>query len=438
MKPFDQFAADYHDKQVLIFGLGLQGRGVGDTEIFAQIGARVTVTDQKPADKLADSISKLQSYPITYHLGGHRPEDILSADVIVRNASIPWNHPMLELAREKNIPIHMDETLFFHYAKPQKTLGVTGTRGKSTTTALIYELLKANQIPVILAGNIVPEPSLSLLVNYDPDKYYLFELSSWQLQGFALQRISPHLAVVTNIYPDHLLDRTLEEYIQDKEAIFQNQQPGDYLIINRDNPHTQILASRAKANITWFDKHSLPAAYHPILKGDHNLENLAAAYQVGKILNLDQLEQPLTGFSGLPFRQEVIGNSNGITVINDSTSTTPTACLKAINTYPGSILIIGGTTKKLPLIELVPDLHSKTKAIIMLPGSGTQELLPLLGNTPEVQPAADLSDAINQAFNLAGNGDTILFSPAFTSFGQFDNEFDRGRQFNQLIKQRLV
>lgn len=435
MTPWQKFEKDYHQKKVLILGLGIQGRGVGDAKIFAEIGSQVTVADLKTKDQLSPSLEQLAEYPIAYQLGPHRPETVDQADVIVRNASVPWKCDILEHARSVGKPIVTDESLFFTYAQPSKTIGITGTRGKSTTTHLIFHLMKSSSLKVVLAGNAVATPSLALLQSYDQEAWYVFELSSWQLQGLGLHHHSPHISVFTNLYPDHLLDRTFDEYGQDKAQIFLHQKPDDYLVANRDNQVVrQIVSRQARSQVRWFASEEVSQVETSLI-GEHNRENIAAAYKVAQILNLHIDQFSVSAFGGLPMRLEKVGNINGVEIINDTTSTTPTATTKALAAYPDSVLILGGTTKKLPLDDLVEAIKDRARQVVLLDGSGTSEIEALIPQDMIKGRYSSLPEAVDRALSLCGRGDRVLFSPGFTSFGMFANEFDRGEKFNQLIKE---
>ena len=188
IKPFPSFK----DKNVLILGLGLLGRGVKDAIFFAEAGAKVTVTDLKTKEQLTDSVKLLQPYKnIRYTLGKHLESDILKSDLIIRNAGVPSTSPFLKLAQDKKIPVDMDESLFAEFC-PCPIIGITGTRGKSTTTTIIYTILKNlyTKGQVYLAGNIQGEATLPLIKIIKPNDLVVLELSSWQLQGFATKKIS--------------------------------------------------------------------------------------------------------------------------------------------------------------------------------------------------------------------------------------------------------
>lgn len=448
MTPYDHIKQDYQNKKVLVFGLGLQGRGVEDAIFFHQLGAAVHVTDKKTSAQLHTSLHRLKHHHLTYTLGEHKPEDVLNADIILRNASVPWEHPLLKLARSKNIPIHMDAELFFHYAKPQ-AIGITGTRGKSTTTHLIYQILKTDIAQpssalsktgitkVILAGNAVSHASLPLLQQHQPQNLYVFELSSWQLQAFHQSKLSPHLAIVTNLYPDHLLDCTYQQYRQDKAAIFLYQQSDDITFFNHDNPDSKPLITQAPAQLATFSANDVPTDWNLSLKGTHNRENIAAAIKVAHHLHIEPelIKQSVMSFQPVPYRLQEIATVNNITIINDTTSTTPIATIKALETYPNSILILGGSTKHLPTEELINSINQQARAVVLLSGTGTDEIKDKINPSLLKGEYSNLRDSLKKALSLSELSRYILFSPAFTSFGMFSNEFDRGEQFNQIVKQ---
>lgn len=435
MTPYEQFFRDYQGKKVLILGLGLQGRGVGDARVFAEIGAQVTVSDTKSESQLASSIKSLKDKEIRYRLGEQSSDLLSGIDLIVRNASVPWEHPLLSQARKAGISIKSDESLFFEYAKPSKVVGITGTRGKSTTTHLVYNLLLKSGYKPKLMGNTSTKASLEELAEHTRDQWYVFELSSWQLQPMHDLKWSPHVAIFTNLYPDHLLDRNMAQYAHDKSAIFAYQNPNDILITNTTQKLIKELVRAVKSRLVSYSPAILPEDWQFKLKGQHNRENLAAAYMLAQELSLDPLitKNVLTDFTGLPFRLENRGTINSVTIINDTTSTTPTATIKALETYPGSILIIGGSTKHLPYEEMVKVINSIACKVVLLSGSGTQEIKHLIKPDILIGEFDNLADCLDQALGAAEKGQVILFSPGFTSFGMFDNEFDRGRQFNKLI-----
>lgn len=438
----ERLKRQYQGKKVLVVGLGLQGGGEGVAKFFCQLGAKVLVTDKKNQPQLQSSIDKLRQWPITFHLGGHHLADFINADIIFKGPSVSWELPEIIEALKKNIPVEMELSFFAKYC-PSKIIGVTGTRGKSTTTNLIFQLLKHSGFSVYLGGSLPGVSTINFLKTIKKKDFIVMELSSWALSGFHRSRISPHISVFTNFYPDHLnYYKTLEDYLYDKKAIFMYQKQGDYLIVNKSLKNF-ISTFRGDQNIIFFDKNSFPYSLK-YLKGEHNQENAAAALMAAKILGIDEKNaiKIITQFKGLPFRQEIVGKKEGVIFVNDTTSTTPIATVKAIENFSqrSIYLILGGNSKKLPFDILISAL-TKIKKIILIPGSFTEEILPTLKTKfPEklTQVYSQLKPAVLEAYQLAkeeGKESYVLFSPAATSFSLFNNEFERGEEFNKIVKE---
>jgi len=431
----------YKNKKILVVGLGLQGGGVGIAKFFAELGAKVTVTDKKSKEQLLQSINRLKPFPITFHFGENKLEDFLNADVIFKGPSVPWTTGPVVQAQSKGIPVEM-EMAFVVENYPGKVIGITGTRGKSTTTHLIYNLLKESGYRVSLGGGLPGISTIDCLKEADKDSWLVAELSSWALSGFHRKKISPHIAVFTNFYPDHLnYYKNLEDYFYDKQAIFQYQKKEDYLLVNLNLK--KISSASPAIN---FSKKDFPTEL-TYLKGDHNLENAAAALKVAEILKIDKNKavEIIRNFGGLPYRLQIIGKKDNVTFINDTTSTTPIATIKALDAFKDQrvILFLGGNSKNLPSVQLINRLDSVEK-IILLAGSFTDEILPVLKvkySEKLVGPFDNLGKAVEEGYKIAKElvppkaGDIILlFSPGATSFAMFNNEFHRGDELNRIIK----
>lgn len=441
--PYDRFRQDFGGKKILILGLGLLGRGIGDARFFAEVGCPLRITDLKTAEQLQPALEVLQNIKAEYILGEHRREDIDWAEVVVRNAAVPIDHPMLLYAREKAVPVVMDTDLFVRYAGIN-IIGITGTRGKTTTTEMIYKIFK-DYYPykVLLGGNVSGVASLELLKEIEsPEMVAVLELSSWQLQGFAEAGLSPQLAVVTNLYPDHLnAYESMEEYGADKQAIYRNQSPHDRVFFNRHQfDRFEGWANEAKSQVHWFEAGDLPKELVLKVKGTHNRENAAAALAVSMAMGIPKVKAllSLSEFAGVPYRLETVGEINGIKIINDTTATTPTATIKALEAMERPVVLIaGGSDKKLPVGELIQNINNRVKGVVLLTGNGTDRIVDSI--KPELigKMTSNLFEAFEAALSMAAPGETILFSPAFTSFGLFTNEFDRGEQFNRLAKEKI-
>lgn len=448
MSVFEQLKKRFYKKKVLVVGLGLLGGGEGLVKFFVELGARVKVTDKKSEKLLLKTLERLKGLPVDYTLGGHKLEDFLWADYIFKGPSVPWSLPEITLAKNKGKAIEM-ELSFFASLCPAKIIGVTGTRGKSTTTNLIYQILKDQKFSVWLGGRLPNISTINFLKFIKPSDFVVLELSSWDLSGFHQKKISPHIAVFTSFYPDHLnYYQNLNDYFYDKTAIFLYQTKNDFLVINHsvsNNPLALQYFNKLKSQRIDYSKDDLPFSSRYLL-GDHNKENAAAAYQVAKILNLDlkKAKKTIVNFVGLPFRQQKIAEKNNIVFINDSASTTPIAVIKAIEALGNKkiFLILGGNSKNLPFTDLLP-WFAKVKKIILLAGSFTEEINPVLKkHYPDKTTKIfyDLEEAINEAYFLAKKerGDKcVLFSPGATSFAMFNNEFHRGEEFNRMVE-RLI
>jgi len=428
---------DFKGKRVLILGLGGLGGGISAANFFYRKGANLTITDLKSKHELKESLHKLRNIKANFVLGRHRKEDFFNADLIIKNPAVSSSCPFLTEALRKKIKVEMIESLFVKLSKSKNIIGVTGTRGKSTVSALIYNTLKKAGDDAFLAGNIPNVSTLALLETVKEKSIVVLELSSWQLEGFGWSKISPHVSIVTNIYPDHLNRyQSMKDYIADKKNIFKFQKKEDYLILNKNDRYSKEFAKESKSKIIWFSKSNFPKSWSISLLGKHNLENAACSYQAAKIYQIreDVLKNVFSSFKALPFRLNIIGKFEGRTIINDSTSTTPAALIAALRSFPPKkiILICGGNEKKLPLGELQREIKANCKFIFFLKGSGTDLLFPKLKKTmpKRVYGSFDnLKDILRVSYLKSKKGDIILFSPGFTSFAMFKNEFDRGEKF---------
>ena len=441
---FSQEKARFRGKRVLIFGLGLNQGGVGSAIFFARNGAQVKVTDLKSAAVLKPSLDQLKDFPsITYTLGEHKNEDINWADLIIKNPAVKPGNPYVEYAFSLGKKVDQDMGIFLEYVKPSQIIGVTGTKGKSTTASLIYEVLKISHLgEVILAGNIGTSV-LEALGQIKPDTLVILELSSFQLESFETHKVSPRWAVITNIYPDHLnYYKNMDEYIGAKKIIGLHQTPEDFIFINKDDPtiNNPKFLSGLQGEIIFYSSQDLPKDFHPTLQGEHNLSNMAAALAVGKIFGVEKqtIIQAISKFKGVPFRMELIKEWHGIKIINDTTATGPDAAIQAIKTFPNCILICGGMNKGMDYTEFAKIADENAKQVFFLEGDSTDAILSSLraqrSNLKIEGPYNDLEKLLINVKSIARPGDTILFSPAATSFNLFQNEFDRGRKFNEAVR----
>ena len=276
------FRAYFKGKRVTVQGLGLLGRGVGDAAFLSECGAHVTVTDKKDESKLLDSLAQLKTYPnITYHLGGHVESDFTNTDLVIKGAGVPLDSPFIEAAHEAGVPVSMSTALFAHFARAQGAtiIGVTGTRGKSTVSHMIYHsLIHANR-RTVLGGNIRGLSTLAMLPEIQTGDVAVLELDSWQLQGFGDLHISPNISVFTNLMPDHQnYYPDMDAYFADKANIFLFQKPGDALFVGADI-EAQVRAAHPPVEPTVIRE--LAPDWELRIPGIHNRVNAALAAAAG-------------------------------------------------------------------------------------------------------------------------------------------------------------
>ena len=434
-------AQNFKGKKITLMGLGLLGRGVGDAEFLAACGAELIVTDLKTAAELAPSIERLKAFPnIMYHLGEHRLEDFENRDMIIRAPNTPLDSPFIAHARERGIPVEMDASLFAKLS-PATIVGITGTRGKSTVTHLIYEMARAAGKNPFLGGNERGTATLPLLATTDATSTVILELDSWQLQGFEDARVSPHISVWTNFLPDHMnyYKGDMDRYFEDKAAIARFQKKGDAFVSTHDiiekiDQRFGVLESVCIADPV------LPTDWEVTLLGEHNRANAAFACAAARAMGIadDIIKNILKNFSGLPGRLQLLGEKNGVVFYDDGNSTTPEATIAALKALAPLgrpiILIAGGSDKALDFSALVPEIEARVKKLVLFDGKATEKIKALLTKDFPRTIAASMEEAFAAAVAAAAPHDVILLSPGATSFGIFKNEYDRGDQFKAAFE----
>lgn len=458
----------FTDKRITVFGLGLNMGGVGTVVYLAEHGAReIIVTDIKGREELEPSLQKLVRYKnITYVLGQHRPEDFTRVDMVVKNPVIPWTNEYIKLAQAHHVPVEMDSSLFFQLCKAP-IIGVTGSKGKTTTASLIVHLLKQARRPVVSAG-ISQTGVLGVLSKITPESFVVFELSSWRLSALRQLKKSPYIAVLTNIYPDHLnYYKSMSAYMADKAEIFLHQKKNGICIANFDNEAVREMIQDAPGILlpfstrqpidgdgawlsdeTLFLSHQgkeqvlLPLSDIPI-RGNHNAGNILAASLAALAtgLTLKEIRSGIMSFTGVPHRLERVVMKNDVTYYNDTAATIPDAAVASLRSFREPIILIaGGSDKNLDFTSLAREILTRPKAVVYFKGEGTNKLFQAIqsiapGYTETHRPLVvdNMSDAVREATRLAGSGDIVLLSPGAASFGLFKNEFDRGEQFRAAV-----
>lgn len=457
---------ELREKKVMVMGLGLNDGGLGAVEYaINQQVSELIITDSRTADILDETIQKINALPshtvpIRYILGEQKNEDYTNIDIIIKNPGVPHNSSYLKVAREAGVEITTDVELFFSHIhtldNPPVTIGITGTRGKSTTTALIHHILSEyyGEDRVLMGGNI-RKSILRLINEIHKDSYVVLELSSFQLDTI---RYSPHIGVFTSFFPDHL-DRydSLEAYFESKTHIVKFQSNTDIAVLNIDNDRIAELASNLNSRVMTYSLHNKQAqiyidnetiiyqgdpvmSIHDIpIRGEHNRYNVMAAIQVSLMVNIpiDTIVQAITTFKGVEGRQQSLGMIHGVEIINDTTSTMPVALGVALDTFKDTpyIVICGGEDKGLDYSGLSAHIHPNLKGLVLLPGSGS-DLIRQYMSEVTIYDVSSLDEAVDKALSLTQSGEKIIFSPGATSFGMFLNEFDRGDKFVEAINKR--
>ncbi|MBU1033047.1 MAG: UDP-N-acetylmuramoyl-L-alanine--D-glutamate ligase [Patescibacteria group bacterium] len=449
-------------QKILILGLGQfkEGSGISAALFFARKGHEVRVTDQKTAKELGDNVKRLKGFKnVKLILGKHRQEDIRWADMIVRNPRVRPDLPEMKLAMKLGKRIESDSSLFMT-ACPCPIVGITGTRGKSTTTSLIGEMLKKSGKRVWVGGNILVSP-LTFLSKVKKGDICVLEYSSWQLETTGLRSLSPHIAVITNIMRDHLNSyEGMDDYVEAKAQIFRHQSPDDYLILNKKDGRTKEFADQAPSQVLLFktpisnsseleieDLRSgkrVKVIHRKDLKllGEHNVLNFLAAATAAKLAGASMSAIKSVGktYKGLENRLETIATKKGVRFVNDTTSTTPDAAiaaLKALKPVCKKIhLIAGGADKELEFKELAKELKRSKVSLTVFEGTAFKKLTSELKKVGvQFERAANMKEAFEFHVKNAEKGDCILLSPGCASFGIFKNEFDRGEQFKSSVSQ---
>jgi UDP-N-acetylmuramoylalanine--D-glutamate ligase len=435
------------NRNVLVMGLGRFGGGLGVTRWLCRQGANVTVTDLADRTTLADSIDQLADCPVTYRLGEHNQGDLDKADLVVVSPAVDRRKSYF-FARivERRIPWTTEINLFLQLCRA-RVIGVTGTAGKSTTCALLYEVLRSSMPPGRRAwfGGNVGKSLLTDLDRIGPDDAVILELSSFQLETLPLVKRSPAIAVITNLWPNHL-DRhgDFESYASAKMNLFRYQQPGDKAVVGSPG-QTLHHAVRQITATTGADLVNVPEPVEPYelrLPGRHNQQNAVCANVVARLTGIDDdvCRAHMAEFAGLPHRLQHVATINGVDYYNDSKSTTPAGTVAALAAFDRPVVaIVGGQDRGDELAPLLDALLSGARAAVCLGAGGSRLADALQGArgdrpSPLIETAGDLAQAVSRAADLAQPGGVILLSPGAPSYGQFVNYEQRGEAFIGLIQ----
>jgi UDP-N-acetylmuramoylalanine--D-glutamate ligase len=458
---------DLKNKKITVMGLGLHGGGAGTVRFLSSAGAKITVIDLKSKEELLPTLEKLKDLKnISYAFQQHRPEDFSASDMVIKNPAVLWTNKYIKLALENNVPVEMDSSLFFKFC-PCPIIGITGSKGKTTVSNLVYEILRLAGKKVVKVG-IGQTSVLDKLKDLKKDNVVVFELSSWRLSGLGRNKNSPHISVIVNIYPDHLnYYKSMEEYIGDKKNIFLYQNKNDSFAVNMDDEVTKNFENETKAKIIKFSKNKIStgrAVYSNNgviyfndgffekkiidtkeikLKGEHNLNNILASLAVAMELEIDLkvAQKAISQFQGVEHRLELVRELEGVKYINDTTATIPEAGISALNSFSEPIILIcGGSDKNLNMEKYGAQICKIAKGVVFLKGAGTEKIISAMKkadvclDTEKMKIVETMEKAVELATSVAEKGDVILLSPGAASFGLFKNEFDRGEKFREAVK----
>jgi UDP-N-acetylmuramoylalanine--D-glutamate ligase len=453
-------------EKVLIMGLGLHGGGVGAANFFLSIGSSVVITDLKTEEELKPSIEKLKkSDKLRLVLGRHDYNDFKNADLIIKNPGVPPGSPYIKCALEHGAMVDTDIGIFISNVKHKtdNILGVTGTKGKSTTASLLHRIVVQKDPDALLGGNITVSV-LDIIDKVKNGSYVILELSSFQLGGLTGRKFSPRLGIFTNFMEDHLnYYKDMDEYFNDKTVLYRYQKKGDVLVVNRDDPVCGSIEPQQDVTLVSFgigDSFSGPGSYthggkiyyrgskntdlimeldEIKLPGRHNLYNVLAAAAAARAEQIapQEISAAVSGFNGLDHRLEYLGRVKSAAFYNDSAATTPAAAVSALVSFESPItLIAGGSDKGLDLKQFVDIINKKVTRLILLEGTGTDRLVKG-GLKKEYKIFDSLEKAVRYITDLRDLSGTVLLSPGFASFGMFVNEFHRGNMFRELVLSRL-
>ncbi len=474
---------NFQDATVTVMGLGRykKGSGIGAAKWLMRHGAQLVITDLKDEEDLRESVEEIMHWYTQYRaqykdrdiyqpvfvLGKHDADNFTNVDLVVQNPGVARESEFVTLAKEQGVPIESDISLFFRYC-PFPIFSITGTRGKSTTTALLGEMLKHKHPKTVVAGNITRSPleDLDWLLEEKEPVPVVLELSSWLLESIEGLGLGPQIALLTNAYKDHL-DRyaSFEAYVAAKELIFKEQKPEQIAILNADQEIMHEIAGRAVSkHIYWFSASTLPegangvyrdgdnlvrrmdgvvtnyAHVHDLkLEGDHNLMNALSASLAAHLggVSDEDIHASLKTFAGLPGRQEILGEVEGILFVNDTTGTSPEGVMAALSRFGKGgniVLICGGSSKGLSFTEMGKMIGDQCKYVVIFDGDAANDLESAIGDGAPSVRVTSMEQAVKEAYENAKLGDVVLLSPGTSSFGIFKNEFDRGDQFKAMFE----
>lgn len=447
---------DFSGQRVTVIGLGVEG--VDLVRFLGSRGARVTVSEARSETALAAARAAIADVPgVTIAAGGNREEHSADADVVYVSQGVPHDLPPVRAARRRGVPISSMTRLFFELC-PAPIAAITGSSGKTTTTALVGAMLDASGAEHVLGGNI-GVGMLSLLDRITPDTRVVLELSHTQLESLD---VSPHIACITNVTPNHLDRYAWNEYVALKRRIFTFQRSDDLTILHADDPISMGFARYLPGQVAYtalgvpLPGDGVALAGHAIvrhvrgdttevlqrdtirLRGEHNVANVLAAVAVATQLGVDDqaAARAVQAFTGVPHRLEPVARIDGVDWINDSIATTPERTLAGLRAFTEpTVLLLGGRDKLLPTAELAREAVMRCRAVVTFGEAGAlyAGALRQASDSLPIEQVHTVEQAVRAAAHVARSGDVVLFSPAGTSFDAYPNFEARGRAFRDAV-----
>ncbi len=446
------------DAKTTVIGFGRSGEGA--SRLAQHFGASVFISDGKTDTKMKSRAQQLEAEGIDVELGGHS-DQIYDAELWIISPGIAQDSPIVIEAKSKHIPV-VSEIEFASWFTQAPIIGVTGSNGKTTTVNILYEMCKTDRLSPALAGNVgtaFSDTVLNDVINPPSNRVYVLEISSFQMEQII--HFKPFISVFLNITPDHL-DRypTLDEYIQAKLNMINNQDENDHIIYNEDDPilckkfnvvlpdrHAFSLAGTGETMFTMNATKIYDEAHATLIQldqlalpGRHNLANALAAATAARLMGVpnSRITQAMSSFTGVPHRLERVMELNGVTYYNDSKATNVDAVKVALDSFENDIhLILGGKDKGGEFSQLLPHAQNKVKEIVAY-GQAAEMISTALGDAVKLECVSSLRDAIEICHLRAVSGDIVLLSPGCASFDQFNNFEERGDTFKSILTEMVA
>jgi UDP-N-acetylmuramoylalanine--D-glutamate ligase len=442
-------------KKVLV--IGLARTGIATARFCAEHGATVTAIDTHQESEMGADVLALREEGVILELGGHPENVLLKQDLVVPSPGVPADAPLLQSARKKGITVWSEIELADRFLEG-RLIGITGSNGKTTTTSLIYHILRVAGFPSMVAGNI-GTPLISRVALTSEGNTIVAELSSFQLE--LIETFHPDIAVLLNLTPDHLdRHKTMEAYTAAKLRIFEKQTESDFAVLNADDPASAALAPK-RPQVYWFSrKQRVPqGAYlrgeeivfrtakqeelllrrdQISLPGAHNLENVLAAVTAARLegASVAAIAEAVKTFPGVEHRLEFVAEIAGVRYYNDSKATNVDATLKALEAFPARVIVILGGKDKGSDYSVLQNALRERGVLALLIGSAAEKIEQQITGSVAIERAGTLERAVEIASQAARQGDTVLLAPACASFDQFENYEHRGRVFREQVRQR--